>query len=766
MPIRIFALYSLVLLLPASVWCQAPPIGQWRDHLPYHQAIQVAAGTDKIWCATPWSIFSIDIADNTIERYSKTNGLSETGISTIGLQETGDKLVVAYYNSQVDVLQDKAIYTIDAIKNSPVTGDKTIHHILMVGQQAYLSTGIGIIVLNLEKKEVKDTYIIGNTGNKTPVHAMATDGQFFYAATEEGLKKGAATGSNLADFRNWQNMSGINGLTTGAVTSIAVFQNNLVALKNDSLFIAINGNWNFLYANEWSIQNISISGGKLLLSEQLNATGRITALSTQGTVDELIQHAFFSRRPRHAIFADGYYWIADTLSGLTKYASNHFESFVPNSPYSIATGPLQVFNHTLWAGAGSVTPNWEPANNKDGLYSFTNDSWTNFNANSFPAMDSFPDVVSLAVDPSDESVWAGSFGGGLLHLKPDRTLQLYKQNSPLLPAYFAPGSYRVSGLAFDAASNLWIANYGALQQIAVRKKDGTWRSFFVPYSIPENAVGQIVIDDANQKWIVAPNGNGLFCFNHGQTIDNPGDDLWRQYRVGKGNGNLPNNYVLSMAKDKNGFIWIGTRQGIGIVQCPQEVFTATGCEAILPVVQQDNFAGYLFSDEQVQSIAVDGADRKWIGTKNGVWLISADGAKTIYRFTTGNSSLLSDDVQQIAVDGNSGEVFFATSKGICSFRSTATEGATSNSNVLVFPNPVPPGYTGTIAIRGVANNAIVKIAEMDGRLVYQTRALGGQAVWNGKDYKGRTISTGVYLVLVSDDNKQEKTVTKIVFVKK
>jgi hypothetical protein len=211
---------------------------------------------------------------------------------------------------------------------------------------------------------------------------------------------------------------------------------------------------------------------------------------------------------------------------------------------------------------------------------------------------------------------------------------------------------------------------------------------------------------------------------------------------------------------------VGTDQGVGIIQCPEQVFTQQGCEAILPVVQQDAFAGYLFSDEQVQSIAVDGADRKWIGTKNGVWLISPDGSSTIYRFTETNSPLLSNDVRQIAIDGKTGEVFFATAPGICSFRSTATEGTTANSNLLVFPNPVPPGYSGTIAIRGVANNAIVKITELDGRLIYQTRALGGQAVWNGKDYKGRTISTGVYLVLISDDSRQEKAVTKIVFIQK
>lgn len=768
MPLRLFFLYCLVLMLPTLVQsqAQAPPVGNWRDHLTYHQAVQVAGTADKVWCATPWSIFSIDIADNNIERYSKVNGLSEAGISGIGLHEAGDKLVIGYNNSRVDVLADKALHTIDAIKNSPVTGDKTIHHIFLAGQQAYLSTGIGIVVINLEKYEVKDTYIIGDAGNKVPVNAMTSDGAFFYAATAEGLKKAPANANNLADFRSWQNLSGANGLTTGAVSAVAVFQNNLIALKNDSLFVSVNSQWNFLYANEWSIQNVTISGGKLLVSEQLNTAGRVISLSLQGTVNELIQHPVFTKGARQAMFTAGHYWIADSLSGLSQYASGRFESFIPNSPYSIATGPLQVFNNTLWAGAGAVTPNWQPTLNKDGFYSFAQDSWTNFNSTTLAFMDSFPDIVSIAADPADDGVWAGSFGGGLLHIKPDRTVQTYKQNSPLQPAYFAPGSYRVSGLAFDGEDNLWIANYGANQPVAVRKKDGSWRSFFIPYSIPENAVGQIVVDDVNQKWIIAPNGSGLFCFNHGQTIDNPGDDLWKWYRAGKGNGNLPDNQVLSIARDKNGFIWVGTRQGIGIIQCPQEVFTTTGCEALLPVVQQDNFAGYLFSDEQVQCIAVDGADRKWIGTKNGAWLISSDGAKTITRFTAANSPLLSDDVRQIGIDGNSGEVFFATDKGICSFRGTATEGNTSNTNVLAFPNPVPPGYTGAIAIRGVTNNAIVKIAEMDGRLVFQTRALGGQAIWNGKDYKGRTISTGVYLVLVSDDNKQEKTVTKIVFIKK
>lgn len=151
-----------------------------------------------------------------------------------------------------------------------------------------------------------------------------------------------------------------------------------------------------------------------------------------------------------------------------------------------------------------------------------------------------------------------------------------------------------------------------------------------------------------------------------------------------------------------------------------------------------------------------------MGTRNGVWLISANGEKIIYRFTEENSPLLSNDVRKLAIDPVSGEVFMATYNGICSFRSTATEGTNTTQQVLVFPNPVPPGFSGTIAIRGLVNNALVKITEMNGRLVYQTRSLGGQAIWDGKNYLGTKVSSGVYLVIIRDDDGQEKVATKIV----
>jgi hypothetical protein len=420
----------------------------------------------------------------------------------------------------------------------------------------------------------------------------------------------------------------------------------------------------------------------------------------------------------------------------------------------------------VWVASGAVTGSWTNTFTKNGLYRYAAGEWTNYNTPVLPAFDSLYDIIAVAADPLDNSVWAGSFGGGLLHLQNNNTVQVFKQNSPLPHAATDPSKYNVAGLAFDNDHQLWISNYGASQALSVKKTDGSWRSFSFPFGIPGNAVSELLTDDYNQVWVLSPGGNGLLCFNHGPSVDNPADDKWTLYQAGKGSGNLPSKNVLCMARDKSGYIWVGTDKGIGIIQCAQEVFSVQGCDAVLPIVQQDNFAGYLFSGEQVQCIAVDGADRKWVGTKNGVWLLSADAEKTIYRFTADNSPLTANDVRHITIDGQTGEVFFATVNGICSFRSTATDGSEENSHVLVFPNPVPPGYNGSIAIRGLVDNAIVKITELNGRLVYETRALGGQAVWNGKDYNGRTAATGIYLVLVSDEARRQKTAAKIVFIGK
>ncbi len=741
------------------------PIGNWRDHLPYKSAIDVVAGSGKIYCATPYSLFSINNAENSIERMSKMTGLSETGISAIGYDDSNNKLLIAYSNSMVDIVYRNDVFTISDIFLSTIPGNKTINHVFAKNGKFYLSTEIGIIMIDSEKYEVKDSWFIGNGGSKIKINSVAADSAYFFAATAEGLKKISINNSNPSNYLNWEVVSGANGLSAGVCRNVFVVQNKKFVEKNDSIFM-FNGNaWN-LFFTETQIKNVHSSSGKIIVSLKNGNNAKVVSLNMDGTVSRLLQNSTWIKNPSKTIFSNNEYWVADSSEGLTKFMNTGIENYKLNSPQSIAMGEMVVKNNTVYVAAGHVNSNWQRQNNKNGIDKYVENKWTNYSEIQYAQMDSVKDITSIAIDPRDETIWGGSFGDGLIHFKKNNSIEIFKQNSTLQSALFDLNSYRIAGIAFDENKNLWVSNYGASKNISVRKEDGSWKAFTPPFFLQENAVAQIVVDDENQKWIVAPKGNGLICFNDANTIDNTNDDRWKLFKFGLGNGNLPSNNVLCLAKDKSGNIWIGTDDGIGIIQCTQQIFSPQGCAIFIPVVKQGGFNSYLFKGEEIKSIAVDGADRKWVATKKGVYLVSADGEKIVYHFTEENSKLLNSDVRNVAINGETGEVFFATAKGICSFRSTASEAKENFENVLVFPNPVLPNFNGTIAIRGLANNAFVKIVEMDGRLVYQTRALGGQVVWDGRDYKGRKISSGIYFVLLLDENGKEKVATKIIFISK
>jgi hypothetical protein len=763
-----YCFFILFGLLLKNGKAQLQPIGEWREHLPYNSAIDVTADDNTIYCATPYSLFTVDTRDNFIERMSRVTGLSETGISTIQYDAINKKLFIAYSNSDIDIIYRNDIYNVPDIKRDNVIGDKTIYSIYSSGNNYYLSTGLGVIVIDGDKYEVKDSWFIGNNGNQVKVNAVTGDANFFYAATEEGLKKAPLNSSSVSNYTTWQLMSGTNGLPAGICKNVMNLNGKIIAEESDSLFV-LNGNaWSLFYADGEPIVNSNASGNKLLLCQRFsNGSSKVTVLNSDGTIAQTLAQPTVISFPKKAIMFQNDPWIADQFGGLSHFTASSFEQYKPNSPEATASGELAVYNNIFYATAGEVNAAWNYQYNGNGVYIFKEGEWININRFHYQQLDSMLDFITVAVDPRDETVWAGSYGGGLLHIKSDKSFEIFKQNAPIGAAIGDPTSYRISGLAFDTDNNLWISNFGAAQPLLVRKNDGSWKSFSTPFLLNQNSLSQIIVDDNNYKWIVSPTGgNGLICYDQGASIDNTNDDRWKLYSSGTGSGNLPSNNVLCIAKDKNGFIWVGTTNGIAVIQCPQDAFSPSACDAVWPVVQQGNFAGYLFQGQEVRSIAVDGADRKWVATKNGVFLISPDGEQVIYNFTEDNSPLLSSDVKKIAIDGKTGEVYFATFKGICSFRSTATEGGETNSDVLVFPNPVPPDYSGTIGIRGLVNNAIVKITELDGRLVYQTRALGGQAVWDGRDYKGRKISSGMYLVLISNDGRTEKKAAKIIFISK
>ena len=738
-----------------------PSIGQWRDHLPMRSIVNLDNSSSKLIAATSFGYFTYDPVSKFYDVHTKSRGLSEVNLKHLAKDPVSEKILIVYENANIDLVEGDQIRNIPDVLLSKIQGDKTIHHILWAGTEALLSSNLGIIAVNTQRKEIRDTYRPGNNGADIKIYQLALLNNVLYAASSEGLKKASFQASTLGDFRSWT-LEPIPGIT-GAVDNILLWNDRLVARKGDSIFVKSNGAWSLLYVSSQPITAINASGNGLYIGQSLQGKGTVVYLSDPGVQVQLIATPSMSF-PLACSKINQELWVGDKNNGLIKISTTGDEQFLPNAPYGIATGGGTYAQSTVWAAAGTIGADGKGKLNKTGFFGFKDDKWQNFNSRSMPALDSMPDINVLAFDPSKQSVLAGSFGGGMIEVSKEGKPLVYKQGSFISPAMTDPRSFRVAGLAYDLDLNLWISNHGASQDLVVRKKDGSTKKFTIPFPHVGNAVATITVDDQNRKWIISPQGNGLFCFDDGGTIDQTNDDQWRYFRQGRGNGNLPSSNVLSVESDRNGFVWVGTDRGVAIIQCGDDLFNNTLCDATLPVVQQDNFAGLLLAEEMVNDIKVDGANRKWVASKNGVWLLSADGQKTIHRFTVSNSSLLSNEVFSIVIHQLTGEVFFFTANGICSYRGTATAVATEKKKPFVFPNPVPSGFTGTIAIRDLPENAWVRITELDGRLVHQSRSLGGQAIWNGKNYKGERVNSGVYLVYVADENNQQQVAAKIFFI--
>ncbi|MFM7671320.1 MAG: two-component regulator propeller domain-containing protein [Bacteroidota bacterium] len=755
----------LLLGLLVSEWLLAQPIGSWREHLPYNSCIDLANAPDRLFVATPYSLFSIGKSDARIVKYSKVDGLSETGIRAIHFDIASNNLLVAYTNSNLDLLTPDDRINIPDLSRATGVGDKTIHAIEYLNGRYYLSTGLGIVLVDPNRKLIPGTWRLGSGGRSIPVRHFAFDALHFYAATEEGLKSIARTGTNPANPVNWEVMSGIGGLPAGPCSFAQPLGNELIAVVRDTIYRRTNNQWTIFHASDWPLISARISEGKLLLCQRkVNGQSRVLVLNADGTDYRSLTQLASISYPNRSMLVNGEVWLADFYEGVTRFPpAGAYQTYSINSPQGLASGQLLTSEGHFFATAGSVNASWNYQYNGDGVYALREGTWKNYNRYEFSVLDSVLDLIDVAYDKRNRSLWAASYGGGVIQITANENIRIFKQGA-VLPAIGDPTSYRVSGLCFDAEQNLWFSNYGADRPLGVRTRDSNWFHVAIPFPLPENALGQIRIDPFGYKWIVSPKGGGLILYDAGASITTDADDRWRWFRNGVGNGNLPSNQVNCLSIDRDGVIWVGTSNGIALIDCLEEPFNATTCEAFRPVVSNGPFAGYLFNGQNIKQIAVDGANRKWVATASGVFLIDARGEKVILHFTSENSALLSNDVLQVVVDGTDGEVYFATNKGICSYRADATAADESTSGLLVYPNPVPPGYTGTIAIRGLSDQSLVKITELDGRLVYQTRALGGQATWNGTDYTGKRVASGAYLVLITDANGKAQRTGRIFFI--
>ncbi|MBD0256926.1 MAG: transcriptional regulator, partial [Cytophagales bacterium] len=463
--------------------------------------------------------------------------------------------------------------------------------------------------------------------------------------------------------------------------------------------------------------------------------------------------------PREATFdPEGKLWIADGINGLVSNWEGAFRSYSPAGPLSNAVRRVVSGAGQMAALPGDFGPNYAPLSDTAGVSFFTGEGWRNYAAR-IPGAGPLPearDLLRAAYNPADGSWYLGSYGGGLLVLGADGSVTRFDQdNSPLRAS--TEGGVRVTGLAVDGEGNAWVALFGVpfgAPSLFVRRKDGTWGSFAFS-NIAARFPLDLVLDDAGNKWmpLASVQGGGLWVF------DDQGNRS-RYLSATFGSGGLPNANVRSLAKDREGQMWVGTERGAAVFFAPADVLRGAAVDATIPV-----YAGSrLLRDEVVTAIAVDGGNRKWFGTRNGVFLFNPTTDKLVSHFTAANSPLPANSVSSLAIEGRTGEVFVATSEGLASYRAAATEANPESDAVQIFPNPVRPGFEGLVGISGLPENAVVKITDASGRLVHETRAQGGTAAWNVRDYRGRRAATGIYLVYAADAEGRKMLVGKMAVI--
>lgn len=757
-----------VIFISSSVFAQDIPIGSWKEYLPYANPIGVTQSDDKVFCITALSMFSVTKSDNSITHYSKISGLSDIGFSCILYDKINDVTLIAYSNSNIDLLRGSDITNISDIKRKNTIGDKSIYCIAFNGAFAYLGCGFGIVVIDLNKNEIKDSYHFGANGTDVKVNAITFQNNFIYAATDNGVFRADITNPDLVNYNNWTHYLSV--VPTTAIVAITSFSNNIYAATDSTLYAFDGTNWSFLFSRTGlRVTHLYSTTQKIIISSTTSSfsPGRVYFMDNVAIIDSLFDpsHILY---PRQTVYdaVNNTYWCADESRGLCKVFGGIYSNIIPNGPGSSHVWDLNIHDGELNVAPGALDANGNYAFNIEGFFILrsSDDQWFSYNRSGIPALDTIYDYIVTTHNKRTQKTYFGSFGGGLLEASLNNPWNFYKQNSSLQPASGDPGSYRISGLAADDDGNLWIANQAAPKPISVMKPDGTWKSFLPTVAVPNNEVGSICIDRNNFKWIATRKGHGILVFDSGENPDDITDDRYKLLTKGTGAGNLPNDQVNAIVEDKNGDLWIGTATGVAVFYCSGNVFDNGGCDAQQILVKQDAYYGYLLATENVTCMAVDGANRKWVGTANGVFLLSDDGTNQLAHFTIDNSPLFSNSIVDIAIDDVSGEVYIGTEKGIEVYRGQATEALENNCEAIVFPNPVRQNYTGDIAISNLPYNCEVRITDVTGNLVFKTTALGGQAIWNGNKLDGNRVATGVYYVFSSNTDGTNKCITKVLVV--
>ncbi|MGB1384653.1 MAG: two-component regulator propeller domain-containing protein [Flavobacteriales bacterium] len=770
-----------------TAWAQYE-VSSWRDHFPYGAAAEVMFARDVVVARTPNALFTVDTATYEVSRVVKGTALSQGNPSALGYDAERGQWIVAYEDGGIDLRDAAGTTNIPDLRIAQVVGSKRIESIYVEGDFAYLASAVGVVVLDLTKQEIADTWSLTAADIAVDARCVTSHDSMWLVGTSQGVLAAAKGDPFLANPDRWTAWEGAPDL--GGVLELKRFAGTwwmVTEVPESDLTVVWTGSddglWDVMPG--WEADGLPFGGmanGSWILAEDgSRAEGMLVASccdvwgwDAQGEPEALANEVPAFAYIRDLAIAEndpqGRVWMASNVGGVVTWVPQPTASSIPtrtnrpDGPPNAAVRRMDCWNDNLWVATGAVSASWTPQYRSDGLFQYRERDWhvpaLPENANDVAGV---KDILDVSIDPTDPShVVFASYEEGLLELRDGQVVRVLNAENSSMELSEVGGSPRsaVSGVDFDTDGNLWFTTPWTTTCLHVMLPDGTTVGMNLGDEGQNLLFGDIEVTRDGYVWAVLPRGNGVLVYDPAGTPENPVDDNWTILTKTPGQGGLPSNDVFCIEEDLDDEIWVGTANGPCVFYQSSTVF-GDDVNASQILISQDGNLQYLLETDVVQSLIIDAGNRKWVGTQgSGVYVLASDGLTTDRHFTVDNSPLPSNDIQDIAMDYGSGEVYLGTAKGLMSYRGEATNWDREMQDVRIMPNPIRADHEGPIVIDGLAYQSTVHITDATGNRIAVLESNGGRATWDGKMEDGRQAPYGVYLAFATDRNGKEGAVVK------
>jgi hypothetical protein len=752
--------------------------GSWRLHTATMRALDIAQDDEFVYTAYENGLMKYHLASKEKTLLNKMNGLSDILLSCIYYDSIDQALYIGYKNGNIDKVSGNTVINIPAIKLASISGSKKINRFYRYGTTVYVATDFGVVLVNPLKNEIKDTYY--PTNSVQPIVDIEIKDQQILALSPSKLFIGNIGDVLLPSPQGWTQDNRLPMVFNSTYAAIEKVNEEVFVLQKTNAF----GNdtilkltpTEFVYFDYYSvgleITNLTQHENKL----DVLADGALLTYNANG---QLIESALsfylgiYFRPNQMVVLENGEKWMADEFSGPIRVIGEYsYEKVTYPGP------PRNDFYAMDWnkgklAIASGRLEFKSPGFLRHGYYLFQDENWSyndNTTLSQWQGID-IHDFIDISVNPKNpDEVAVSTYSAYPVSIinSGENSCVVYDQtNSPIQLSLAGNGWSLVSDVCYDTKGNLWVLNGWSDRPLVVKRTDNTWSAFDCGVEARNKYTTRMVIDKDQNLWF-ATETNGLFGYNYSETIDNIGDDFHINLTSGDYSGALPSDNVTALAVDLDGELWIGTDAGFAVLYNTTGSFTANPGDynAQRIKVRFEGNVEYVLGSTHITDIEVDGGNRKWMATAGaGLVLLSSDGSEIIKQFTKENSALISNNIYDIKMNQETGELFIITDLGLVSYRSDASQDDADYSSTKVFPNPVRPGYEGLITIQGIRYDSDVKVTDVSGNLIFKTTSNGGTATWDGKRVDGTKVESGVYLIWTATNEGSSNKVGKVVVVR-